>query len=151
MTRYITSIIGAAALAGTASVLSPEKWKKYVGIITGIVIICTVLSPFMKTNITGVFDDFNTRFTASELEKGEQIRLDMIKSQLAEGINTDIENRMREEFHLKVKAKTDIGINDEGKITGVNEIEIDGRLSNAAKNRLCEVYGIGADKIIQAD
>ena len=68
MTNYVTSIVAAAIFAGMASVLSPEKWRKYVGMITGIVIICIVISPIMKTNTVKIFDDFNSKISSQRLK-----------------------------------------------------------------------------------
>ena len=149
MTNYVTSIVAAAIFAGMASVLSPEKWRKYVGMITGIVIICIVISPIMKTNTVKIFDDFNSKISSAEIEDGEKIRIEMISTKLEEGINRDIEQRMKTEFDINVKATAEVGFNDEGKVTGVNAIKIKGKLKPEAAKRLCEVYGIGENEIKQ--
>lgn len=142
MTAYISSIIAAAVLSGTASLLSPESWRKYVGMITGVVILCTIISPLSKTDVADIFDSLDSRISAQETEAGEELRLDMIKKELSERVNRDIKERMKKEFNADINAEAEISADADGNITGVSEIVIDRRLSETAVNRLCEVYGI---------
>ena len=142
MTAYISSIIAAAVLSGAASLLSPENWRKYVGMITGVVILCTIISPLSEMNVIDIFDSLERNVITQEAADGEELRLDMIKKELSSRVNTDIEERLKKEFGLKIAAKTEIGVDDDGNITGVNKIIIDGKLTEMAVNRLCEVYGI---------
>lgn len=142
MTAYISSIIAAAVLSGTASLLSPESWRKYVGMITGVVILCTIISPLSKTDVADIFDSIDSRISAQETEAGEELRLDMIKKELSERVNRDIKERMKKEFNADINAEAEISADADGNITGVSEIVIDRRLSETAVNRLCEVYGI---------
>lgn len=142
MTAYISSIIAAAVLSGAASLLSPENWRKYVGMITGIVILCTIISPLSEISVTDIFDSFETRISTQETTEGEELRLDMIKKELSSRVNADIEERIRKEFGADIKANTEIAADADGNITGVKKIVVDGRLTETAVNRLCEVYGI---------
>lgn len=142
MTAYISSIIAAAVLSGAASLLSPESWRKYVGMITGVVIIWTIISPLSKTDAGDIFKSLDSRISARETEAGEKLRLDMIKKELSERVNKDIKERMKKEYNADINAEAEISADDNGNITGVSEIVIDGRLSETAVNRLCEVYGI---------
>ncbi|MDO5398098.1 MAG: stage III sporulation protein AF [bacterium] len=142
MTAYISSIIAAAVLSGAASLLSPEKWRKYVGMITGVVILCTIISPLSEIKATDIFDSLESRISTQETAEGEELRLDMIKNELSSRINSDIEERIKREFGTNIKARAEIGADSEGNITGVNKIVIDGKLTETAVNRLCEVYGI---------
>ena len=142
MTAYISSIIAAAVLSGTASLLSPESWRKYVGMITGVVILCTIISPLSKTDVADIFDSIDSRISAQETEAGEELRLDMIKKELSERVNRDIKERMKKEFNADINAEAEISADADGNITGVSEIVIYRRLSETAVNRLCEVYGI---------
>lgn len=142
MTAYISSIIAAAVLSGAASLLSPEKWRKYVGMITGVVILCTIIAPLSEINVTDIFSSLESGVSEQETAEGEELRLDMIKKELSSRVDTDIEERLKREFGADIKASSEIGVDADGNITGVNKIVIDGRLTEAAVNRLCEVYGI---------
>lgn len=142
MTAYISSIIAAAVLSGAASLLSPESWRKYVGMITGVVILCTIISPLSEIDVSDIFDSLDTRISVQETEAGEKLRLDMIKKELEKRVNMDIKERMKKEFNAGINAAAEISTDADGNITGVNEIVINGRLPETAVNRLCEVYGI---------
>ena len=142
MSVYIASVISAAILSGAASLLSPDSWRKYVGMITGIVILATIIAPLSRISVSEVFSSFNEPVTEQEISDGEQFRLQMIEDELTGRINTDIENRMRDEFNIKVHADAEIGVDSGGKITGVKKITVDRSLPENAKQRLCEVYGV---------
>jgi len=152
MTSYISSIIGAAILSGIASLLSPASWRKYVGIVSGIVILCTLIAPLSDIRVTELF---SADIPPAEVrtEDGEELRLRMVRDELKRRIEADIEERLLKEFGERVKASADIGVSADGKITGVNAIVTDRKISAAASRRLCEVYGVegvsvkGRDKI----
>ena len=45
MKEYIITIIGATLLSAMAGIIAPEKWRSYVQVITGLVIISCIISP----------------------------------------------------------------------------------------------------------
>ena len=45
MKSYIITVIGAALLSALAEIISPEKWRGYVKIITGLVVISSIIAP----------------------------------------------------------------------------------------------------------
>ncbi len=149
MKGYIISVISAALLSGIASLMVPEKWKKYVGLVSGIVILCTVTAPVLRINPDNIFSGFSEMDIEEKIAQGEEMRMDMIEEELTKRINKDIENRLLSEFGAEVKANASVGVNDEGKITGVKAIEVNKKISEKAAKRLCEVYGV--EKITTAD
>lgn len=145
MKSYIISVLGATILGAMASVLSPERWRQYVKLISGLVILCCLIAPAAALRGDGfkVFDE-----SVSVTDENGDVQLNMVKSELKKRISGDIEKRLREEFHLNVRADCEIDITGDGKIKGVKKIYIRGaRLTDAALSRLCEVYGVKANEV----
>lgn len=140
MKAYILTIIGATLLSAYASNLAPESWRKYVRIITGLVLIICILSPIKSLVSTDLFEDFDiTEFGEVEGKTQEEI----VVSELGKRIEDDVAARLKKEFDLNVSAEVMISVNEAGEIEGVKEIRTSGDvLTNAAKSRLCEVYGV---------
>ena len=124
--------------------LAPEKWSKYIKIITGLVVICTIISPVAKISPEDIFSSFPSE--PELVQDGEELRQTLIEEELEKRINEDIEQRLEQEFNIKCRAQCKISADAEGKIEGVEKITIyDAELPPKAAARLCEVYGI--DKI----
>lgn len=140
MKAYILTIIGATLLSAYASNLAPESWRKYVRIITGLVLIICILSPIKSLVSTDLFEDFDiTEFGEVEGKTQEEI----VVSELGKRIEDDVAARLKKEFDLNVSAEVMISVNEAGEIEGIKEIRTSGDvLTNAAKSRLCEVYGV---------
>lgn len=140
MKAYILTIIGATLLSAYASNLAPESWRKYVRIITGLVLIICILSPVKSLVSTDLFADFDITELGEVKGKTQE---EIVVSELGQRIEDDIAARMKKEFDLNVGAEVEISVNEEGEIEGVKEIRVSGdTLTNAAKSRLCEVYGV---------
>lgn len=146
MKEYILSIIGAAVLSSFASILSPDRWRKYISVITGLVIISCIVSPLSKLSKTNPFNGFEY------IENNEKYTIDMqreiILEEMSAEIGRDISKRLADEYGISVSAAAEITINESGKITGIKKIIIRGaKLTSAQKARLCEIYGINGDDI----
>ena len=146
MKTYILTIIGAAVLSSFASMLAPDKWRKYVGVITGLVIISCIIAPIAGMTRTELFSGFDAIENAEEYSIN--LQEEMIQEELSKRVSEDIAARLEREFNIKVTAKVQININDNHEITGIEKIRIKGEsLTPAATARLCEVYGVSSDKI----
>ncbi len=140
MKAYIMTIIGATLLSAYASNLAPETWRKYVRIITGLVLIICILSPIKSLVGADLFGDFDIN-SVSEIEGKTQTEL--VAEELSERVEADIEERLKNEFGVSAKARVKISVNGKGEITGVKEIRVSGaELTPAAKARLRDVYGV---------
>lgn len=141
MKAYIITIIGATLLSAMAGILAPEKWRGYVQVITGLVIISCIISPvttIVKSDILSGFDSVE-----QNIENSENLQSELVMEELKNRINEDIEARMEKEFRLSVTAECEIRVNDEGEIEGVDSVHIFGdKLTDRARSRLCEVYGL---------
>lgn len=146
MKEYILSIIGAAVLSSFAAMLSPEKQRKYIGVITGLVIISCIVSPISKLTGTELFGGFEY---IEDCEKYTyDMQKEMIIEELNESIGEDVSKRLSEEYGINAAADVSVSVNENNEIDGITEIRIGGAsLTNAQKARLCEVYGIREDKI----
>ena len=140
MKTYIITVIGAALLSAFAEIISPEKWRGYVKIITGLVVISCIIAPAAGLFHSGVFKGLDESIASVGENQNMQERL--IVTELQKTINADIEKRMKDEYGINISAECDLRFDDEGKLTGVKEIYIYGSLTDGAKRRLSEVYGL---------
>ena len=58
MREYMITVIGGAVLAALAHTVSPEKWTKYIKIVTGIMIVSIIVSPVSVMIHGDIFSDF---------------------------------------------------------------------------------------------
>ena len=131
MKTYILTIIGAAVLSSFASMLAPDKWRKYVG---------------AKITKTDLFSGFDAIENAEEYSVN--LQEEMIKEELSKRVGEDIAARLESEFNIKASARVQININENHEITGIEKIHIKGdHLTPAATARLCEIYGVSSDKV----
>ncbi len=141
MKSYIITIIGATLLSALSGILAPEKWRSYVQVITGLVIICCIVSPvttIVKSDILSGFDS-----VGENIENNKNLQRDLVVEELKKRVDDDIAARMKKEFNLNVTAECEIRVNDEGAIEGVDNALIRGdKLTERARSRLCEVYGL---------
>ncbi len=141
MKVYIITIIGATLLSAMAGIMSPEKWRGYVQVITGLVIISCIISPASAIVKNDIFDSFDS--VEQNIAESENLQTDLVMEELKKRINDDIRARMQKEFNLSVTADCDIRVNEEGAIEGVDSVRIYGdKLTDRARSRLCEVYGL---------
>ena len=60
MKEYIITIIGATLLSAMAGIIAPEKWRSYVQVITGLVIISCIIFPVTALVKSDIFDGFDS-------------------------------------------------------------------------------------------
>ncbi len=146
MKAYIITIIGATLLSAMGGVLAPEKWRGYVQVITGLVIISCIISPVADIVNSDILSGFDS--VEANIENSENLQRDMVMEELENRINEDIKARLEKEFGLNVTAECEIKANSEGEIEGVESVHIYGdNLTDRARNRLCEVYGLEVHEV----
>lgn len=149
MKQYIITIIGASLLSAAAGILAPDKWRSYVRLITGLVIISCIISPIASIARSDIFSDFGS-FEETQQTEDENLHTRIIGEELKKRVDADIAERMKEEFNLDVTADCTIRINDEGETEGVESVRISGdKLTDMARNRICEVYGLEPKEVRQ--
>ena len=150
MKGYIISIAGAAVLSAIVNMLSPDKWNKYIGIVTGLIITVSIGRPIFSLMHTDVFSGFSLEASETASE-GSRIFYGEIKNELERRIENDIRSRIRSEFGTECTAEAESDTDDSGRISGIRRITVYGaRLDNAAVGRLREVYG-AAEVVIGGD
>ena len=141
MKAYIISIAVCTVICAVVNMLTPEKWIKYVGIVTGLVITLSIASP-----IIGIFgNDFLNGFSYTAKtngEKGEAVLYNEIKTQLEERINSDAKDRLSEGFGKNCSVRTTVKMTDNGEVSGVKSIYVYGdRIDAVIIGKLREIYG----------
>ena len=131
MKEYIITIIGATLLSAMAGIIAPEKWRSYVQVITGLVIISCIISPVTAIVKSDIFDGFDS--VQENIADSSNMQTELVIEELKNRINEDIKARM----------ECEIMVNDEGEITGVDSVRVYGdKLTDRARSRICEVYGL---------
>ena len=132
MKEYIITIIGATLLSAMAGIIAPEKWRSYVQVITGLVIISCIISPVTAIVKSDIFDGFDS--VQENIADSSNMQTELVIEEL--------KNRIKE-FKLSVTAECEIMVNDDGEITGVDSVRVYGdKLTDRARSRICEVYGL---------
>ena len=139
MKVFILKIVGAALLCSFSEHLVPEGWQKYMKLISGLIIISVLISPFTEKNSLKLFDGFNPDSTYTD--RGEEILFDEIKKELKKRVEDDIHLRVSEEFSEDVTAKVTIKTTPDGKIEKVQKIVLTGSENDNISERLKFVYG----------
>lgn len=141
MGAYIIGIVGATIISSVISVLTPEKWDKYVGVVTGIVITLCIARPIISLMNEDFFTEashINQTITA----EGTEIFAAEIKKEMQSKIAMDVKERLKTEFGKTCVARAEVNVTPEGKVLGVEEILVRGdKIDAVAKSRLREIYG----------
>lgn len=136
MKEYFTMIISSAIFAGIAECAAPQKWKKYLNAISGIMIASIILSPipdFKKI-------DFFAETTVNTLSAAE-IQKKAVHSALKKKIDDDIVKRIKENLHIDITVQSELSLNDNGEIEGIEEITVwTSRKKTEIKSILEKVY-----------
>lgn len=140
MKSYIMSVAVTSVISAVMNIITPEKWSKYVGIVTGLVVTICISRPIIALVDADIFNGMenvsNTVATDSEqLLKGE------IKNELENRIEEDIEVRLKTEFGLCVMAEVGLRTNENAEILGVEKVVLYGdKLDAVVIGRIREVY-----------
>ena len=140
MKSYFLMILGAAVLSALASVMSPEKWRGYIRLVTGIIILSCVVSPV--ANLLGHGGGFSIPEMSAPSDYDEDMHKELVMDELTARIENDIKSRMAREYGANISARVEININGDNEIEGITRITIRGGLPESAKRRLCEIYGV---------
>lgn len=139
---YILQITGGALLAVFADIFSPSGWKKYISVITGIILITIIMTPVSKLgniDTQTVYGDF----CENSKEKGEEIYTDLLKKEFSERLAADIKERIRTEFSKDVSAKVFIEMNASGGISEITKIIITGiKPDKKISDRISYIYDV---------
>ena len=148
MKGYIISIAVSTVISAVVNMITPEKWSKYVGIVTGLVVTMCIAQPVISLMHADVFEGFSHNSPETSRE-GEKVLYAQIKSELEKRISEDITNRLKSEFGKTCEAETDVAITDKGEVSGVKSVVVYGdKIDAVAIGRLRDVYGAEEVKYI---
>lgn len=141
MKSYVIQIVGAALLAVFADILTPDGWKKYMGIITGMILLTVMITPIAKFSGVDVLSGY--RDSEEVVSQGQEIYADMIKKEFSKSIALDVKERIRQEFSLDVAVEAEVETNDAGNIEKIIRITITGdSLSEKIADRIKYIYDV---------
>ncbi len=138
---YILSIALATVLGAVMNILTPDKWQKYVGVVTGLVVMLSIAGPIISLigndTLSGISYTAETTRTRGEYELYNKVKAELIKR-----INDDVAKRLKAEFGRTCTAKAEVEMTASGEVRGVETIHIYGdKIDAVAVGRLREVYG----------
>ena len=143
MKEYILKIVGVSLLAAFSEQLCDDKWRKYINLLSGFMIITVLLAPFTYKKDIKIFDDF--ALENNYPKSAEEIIYKNIKSELENKVSEDIKRRVAEEFSQDVEATVSVLAAKDGKIDRVEKISLRGKKNPKITDRLKFIYG--ADEV----
>lgn len=148
MKSYIIQIVGAAILAVFADILSPAGWKKYMGIITGMILLTVIVTPAAKWRGVDILSGYQE--TDAVLSQGNEIYGDMMKNEFSKSIALDVRERIRQEFSADAVVEAEVEVNERGNIEKILKITITGEgLSRKIADRISFIYDV--DEVVLND
>ncbi len=135
MKAYITAVAAAAIMAAFSDNLVPVKWQKYAGLLTGAVLLLTLISPLIKLRNIDIPHIGELDSSVVEYDIAYEV-----EEELKKRIEADIESRIEEEFDVNIIAEVKLNIKED-KIQGVERITLSNSKDARIEQRLNEVYG----------
>lgn len=155
MKAYIISVAVATVISAIVTMLSPAKWEKYVGVVTGLVVTVCIASPIITLTRSDIFEGWGYSY-ASPATGGDNLLRTEIKKELEKRLSEDASSRLESEFGLDSSAVVSVRMNKDDAVEGVMSIKIYGQKPDAVViGRLYEVYDaqevkyVGAEKTLK--
>lgn len=117
MDKYLTTLITAAVLSAVAKNVSPERWQKYISVITGIMLVSVIVSPLFEFARIDLFKEFAYTEEINMLAQHEAV-----KEELEKRVSEDAKNRLTNELGGEYRVETELLINKNNEIEGVKEM-----------------------------
>lgn len=141
MKAYIMTIVGAALLAIFSDLILPASWRKYIRMVTGLIIISTIIAPVAKIREVDFFDGFQLEET--ELEEAQQDTGHRIAVELELQIAKDAAQRILDEFGVAAQVRATVQTDEEYRIEYVKTLDITAKnLPVGVEKRMKEVYDV---------
>ncbi len=135
-------IVGTAILAVFADILSPAGWKKYITIVTGMILLVVIVSPVSKWHSPDIIPDYQLE-EEEVVAKGNEIYKDLIKYEFSKNVAKDIKERIRQEFSKDVLVEVMVEVSEEGGIDKISKIIIKGKdLGKEIGERISHIYNV---------
>ena len=149
MREYIMSVIGAGVLCSVSEIISPDKWKKYIKLLTGVIITIIMISPVKQIDFDMVYDFCSI---TPEYAVDNSLLCDTVKGEFENRISKDIKERIFQKYGVKSEVVTTSETDDKGNVTGIALIKI----KTFAKcpgvmDMITQIYGVNKDLVIIND
>lgn len=142
MKAYIISIAAASIISAVTNMIAPEKWSKYVGIVTGLVITLCIGRPILDIMKADVFEELKFDYTVNTSYTHDEYRKEVI-TEMEKQIAYDVKSRLKNEFNADCEVVATLCVNDNNEITGIEKFKITGgNIDTAAVGRLREIYDV---------
>lgn len=143
MRAYIISVASAAVLSAVINMLSPERWGKYIGVLTGLVVAAAIVRPVLSLVDGDILSDIQIK-TDTAAEAGMDVFYSELRAEFEERVSGDIKERLLREFGTDCEVSVEARTADDGRILGIGSITVHGgHLDNAAAARLHDIYDAG--------
>lgn len=148
MRGYIISIAAATVISAVISMLTPQKWEKYVGVVTGLAVTICIGQPIIRILGSNSFDGFT--YTAEQHStEGSKIFRDEVKKELEQRIENDAAERLRTEFDKECNVEVTADVSESGEVRGISSVLIGGdKVDAVVIGRMREVYGAAEVKYV---
>lgn len=138
MKAYILKLVGAALISAFAEHIAPNGWQKYVKLVSGLIIISVLISPFAENKRFADFDVIDAGEEYAQI--GEEMLRNQVTAELEQRIGGDIEQRVYDEYGISLKAEARLAVNDKGDIEKVEKIILYSDKNEDVEQRLKFVY-----------
>lgn len=135
MKNYILGIATATILSVASEIILPERMKKYISLITGAILLISLLNPVLKFRRNEISFDEDISFDYNKYDTNE-----ILYEEFKTRVKKDIENRIKSEFNIEITAEIEPQMNKEN-IVGVKRITLASQYNAEIKERLTFVYG----------
>ncbi len=148
MKGYIIKIIGAALLSVFADIMSPKGWEKYIGVVTGMILLSVMVFPVAELKEIDLLKDIEG--VDYSVETGLKQYQSALMSEFSKSIAIDVRDRIKREFDCDVSAEATVDIDDNGNIKSISKIIIKGNdLNTDIKERISYIYDV--DEVVIYD
>ena len=117
MDKYLTTLITAAVLSAVAKNVSPERWQKYISIITGIMLVSVIVSPLFEIAKVDLFEEFSYADETNMFAQHEAVKVELEKR-----VSEDAKKRLTNELGGEYKVEVRLFVNENNEIEGVEEM-----------------------------
>lgn len=149
MKAYLIRIVASALLVTFCDMLAPKGWKKYMSIVTGLLLLAILLEPVAKLQKIDFFTNYQP--AQAQLSQGTQLYAELLQKEFSKNLSTDIKERILTEFSIDVSVETIVETDDAGNLLRIPKIIISGKdLPEKIQERIAYIYDVD-EVILRAD
>lgn len=145
MRSYIIMVAGAALLSAFSDMISPQSWRKYTKIVTGLIVLAVLLTPILKIKDADLFEGFS--FDEQAVQSDRNIKA--VAEELKHKVEEDAMARIKMEYNTETDITAEIKTDDDGKIICIEKMYVHAdKNESKIRKRLAEVYGVEETEVV---